>query len=491
MPNKTAVAVVCLLLAGALPAQDVDRERLQSEAVARLQGYIRLDTTNPPGNETLGVEYLAGLLDAEGIDYQTAESAPRRGNLWARLEGGTLPALVLLHHIDVVPADSRYWTMAPLSGEIRDGYLYGRGAQDTKGLGIMQLQAFIALHRAGKLLNRPVVYVATADEEAGGAMGAGWLVENHPEIFADAAWLLNEGGGGIEFDGHGIVQVEVTQKVPLWLRVTAKDRPGHGSTPGRTSAVTRLIAALGRIAEYDFTPRILPVVDAYAKARSAAGAGPYVAELAHLATAVRSEDFQLELRMRDPSLSALTTNTCSITRLQGSSKINVVPPQASADIDCRLLPDEDPDQFLERLATIINDPAVLIEELMRFSPAMSSTDTELYSAIRGVSAQHYPDAAVIPTMASGFTDSHFFRDIGMIAYGYSPAMWPQPELRRIHGNDERISVENLHQGTLIMLDLLERLVYATAEPAPPPSGINGDSEPADAPAAGPETRPQF
>lgn len=490
MPNKTAVAVACLLLAGALPAQDVDRERLQSEAVDRLQGYVRLDTTNPPGNETLGVEYLAGLLDAEGIDYQTAESAPQRGNLWARLEGGTLPALVLLHHIDVVPADPGYWTTAPLSGEIRDGYLYGRGAQDTKGLGIMQLQAFIALHRAGKPLNRPVLYVATADAEAGGHLGAGWLAEHHPEIFADAAWLLNEGGGGIEFDGHGIVHVEVTQKVPLWLRVTAKDRPGHGSTPGRTSAVTRLIAALGRIADHDFTPRILPVVDAYAKARSAAGAGPYVAELADLATAIRSEDFQLELRMRDPLLSALTRNTCSITRLQGSSKINVIPPQASADVDCRLLLDEDPDRFLERLATIINDPAVLIEELMRFSPAMSSTDTELYSAIRAVSAQHYPDAAVIPTMASGFTDSHFFRDIGMIAYGYSPTMWPQAESHRIHGNDERISLENLRQGTLIMLDLLERLVYDTAEPAVPPSGVNGDSEPADVPGAEPETTPR-
>ncbi|MCG6955026.1 MAG: M20/M25/M40 family metallo-hydrolase, partial [Gemmatimonadetes bacterium] len=190
--------------------QPVDMAKLQDEAVAWLRDYVRIDTQNPPGNEIESARFFAKVFDAEGIPYQIAESAPGRGNIWARLEGGDEPGLVLLHHMDVVPADKRYWTMDPFGAEVKDSLIYGRGTLDTKSSGILNLAAFLALHRSGVPLKRDVMFVATADEEAGGSHGAGWLVKNHPEIFKDIGFLLNEGGGGEIVDGKVQLGVEVT-----------------------------------------------------------------------------------------------------------------------------------------------------------------------------------------------------------------------------------------------------------------------------------------
>lgn len=452
-------AFLCTIASAHARANEASLVRLQDEAVERLQAYVRIDTTNPPGNETRGVEYLAQLLTAAGIPYETAESAPGRGNLWARLEGGPEPALVLLHHIDVVPADPRYWTTAPFGGEIRDGYLHGRGTLDTKGLGIIGLQAFLELHRRGKPLRRPVVFVATADEEAGGDMGAGWLVKNRPGIFKDAGLLLNEGGAGIESGGRQMVSVEVAQKVPMWLRLVARDKPGHGSAPRPQSAVTRLVHALDIIARNPFVPRVLPEVDRYGNARAAAGIGFQPERTADLGSAVRDAAWLQKVRTHDASFASLLQDTCSITRLQGSDKINVVPPEAWAELDCRLLPDTTPEQFIAQLEGLIGDDAVEIRTLMSWSPTASPAESALFDAIRSTSARHYPGAIVAPAVAGGFTDSHFFRERGITAYGYSPIMLPLEEIMRVHGNDERISVENIRRGTRVMLDLVEQLVY--------------------------------
>lgn len=433
--------------------------RLQEEAATRVQEYLRVNTVNPPGNESRGVEYLARLFDAEGIRYETAESAPGRGNIWARLEGGPEPALLLLHHIDVVPADARYWRVDPLSGAVEDGHIYGRGALDTKALGILHLQTFIALHRAGRPLKRPLIFMATADEEAGGLYGAGWLVEHRPDLFEGVALLLNEGGGGGEVQGKQVFEIEVTQKVPLWLRLTARDAPGHGSTPRVTSAVGRIIRALENLRTHEFTPRIIPAVDAYFKGRSGAGIGPFADQLSDAAAAIRQPGFLLRLQLDDPYLAALTRNACSITRLEGSDKINVVPPQASAEIDCRLLPDQDVGGFVDELRVILGDPQIEIDRIMAFSPAVSSTDTELYRAIAEVTRQHFPQAAILPSMQTGFTDSHFFRDLGIPSYGYSPFLVPAEDEGGVHGNDERISLENVRRGTQMMLEIVRALVY--------------------------------
>jgi acetylornithine deacetylase/succinyl-diaminopimelate desuccinylase-like protein len=427
-------------------------------AVSRLSQYLQIDTINPPGNESRGVAYLGQLLDEAGVGYTTEESAPGRGNLWAKLEGGKQPGLVLLHHIDVVPANEKYWSFEPLSGEVKDGYVYGRGAIDTKGLGIVQLQAFLALKDGGQKLNRDVWLIATADEEAGGFFGAGWLAKEHPEIFADVGYLLNEGGSARVFDDDIAVMVEVTQKVPLWLRLTSHGRPGHGSAPQVETSVTRLVRGLKRVSETEFPVHVIePVKEMFE------GIAPFQspedrARFADITDVVSDRGYLLQLKLRNPGAHALLRNTCSITRLEGSSKINVVPAEAHAELDCRLLPDQNPEDFVQQLALIINDDGISIEKIMGFTPAVSSAKTPLFRALSKVSGEVL-GAQVIPTVAGGFTDSHFFRDMGITSYGYSPFVFTISEFSGVHGNDERVSVKNMVEGVKTLHKVL--LEFAT------------------------------
>ena len=442
--------LVLFVIPGALQA-----EEFSDQAPRRLADYLRVDTTNPPGNENRGVDFIAGILTDAGIQYQTAESAPGRGNIWARLEGGQQLGLVLLHHIDVVPADLEYWSVEPYSGAIQEGFVWGRGALDMKGLGIVQLQAFLALHASGTKLNRDVWYVATADEEAGGFFGAGWLAEHHSEIFEDVGFLLNEGGRGSLLGGQVVFGVEVTQKVPVWLRLVARGRPGHGSSPQVETAVTRLLRAGHRIASTRFPARVVdPVRQMFH------GLAPYQPKrladrYRNIDESVQDADFMLSLQLQDPGRHALLRNTCSATGLSGSSKINVVPPEARLELDCRVLPDQDVDEFIEGIATIVNDPEVEIERVMSFTPAMSSTDTPLYRLIGELASRNYPGSKVVPSVMTGFTDSHFFRDLDIVSYGFAPFVIPAEEGRSVHGNNERISVENMKRGTTFMIELLQ------------------------------------
>jgi acetylornithine deacetylase/succinyl-diaminopimelate desuccinylase-like protein len=424
------------------------------QAPQRLADYIKVDTTNPPGNEVRGVAFFAAIFDAAGIKYETAESAPGRGNIWARIKGGRKPALILLNHMDVVPADERYWDVDPLGGVVKDGYIWGRGALDMKGTGIMQLQAFLALAASGSKPNRDVVFVATADEEAGGAYGAGWLAENRTSIFKGAGFLVNEGGYATQVKGDRLFMVEVTQKVPLWLRLTAADRPGHGSSPTRTTAITRILRAGNRMAETRFEARAIPAV-----AQLFAGLAPYQekslqAAYEDIGQALEDDLFMRKLEELNPSHHALLRNTCSLTTLEGSSKINVIPPQAVLELDCRMLPDQDEAAFVEQIRTIVNDPNIEIHKIMSLKPAVSPTKGALWDAISALVAQRYDNAKVIPSVSTGFTDSQFFRAMGIDSYGLGLFVVPRSDIRGVHGNNERLGVENLEQATASMIELL-------------------------------------
>ena len=425
----TATVVVCLI---ALPTF---AQSIEDEALAWLQDYLRIDTINPPGNETRAVEFIGNILDKEGIAYQTAESAPGRGNLWARIKGGDEPALILLQHTDVVPADAAYWSTDPLSGEVRDGFLWGRGALDMKGTGISQLATFVSLQRAGVALNRDVLLVATADEEAGGA----------------------------DTDKGRVFSVEVTQKVPVWLRLTAIDTPGHGSTPLATSSTTRIVDALGILRANPFPPRIVPAVDAMFQALAATAAPEWADAYANMPAAIKEPGFLNKLQQQSASLHALTRDTCSITRFEASNKINVVPPQAWAEIDCRILPDRPADVFINELRDLLKDTGVEITVIMAFTPAVSSTDSVLYRAIEAVTAERHPGSRVMPTIETGFTDSHFTRDLGIISYGFDPIVVQEQEWPRIHGNDERVNVEAFRRGVSDHLAIVESVVYDQAQ----------------------------
>jgi len=448
-------ALLCGAVAPAHAQPASDLSTLQDEAVSRLQQYIRIDTSNPPGNETKTMQFFADIFTKEGIPFETAESAPGRGNIWARLKGGSAPALLLLSHMDVVPADRRFWSQDPFAATVKDGYIYGRGALDTKSLGIVELEAFLALHRSKTPLDRDVIFMATADEEAGAARGAGWVVEHHPESFKGVGFVLNEGGGGTLDAGRQQFGIEVTQKVPYWFKLTSTGTPRHGSEPPIASSVNRLVRALYRLQTYEFAPRIIPAVDAYFKGIAVAAAPQWKDAFSNMEKTVQDPNLLLRLQAEYPELAALTRNTCSITMLTGSPKVNVVPPQAEAQLDCRLLPDQDVPAFKRELSAALNDPQITIDQLLGFTPAVSSTDTPLYRAIATVTRQHYPAAAVVPSVSTGFTDSHYFRDHGIAAYGFAPFLIPQADESGVHGNNERISVENVRTGTQMMVEIVK------------------------------------
>jgi acetylornithine deacetylase/succinyl-diaminopimelate desuccinylase-like protein len=448
--SRPIIPVIFLLIALVPGAQ------AQTTALERLGTYIEIDTTNPPGNETRGVEFFAAIFEAAGIPYETVESAPGRGNIWVRLKGGSEPGLILLHHIDVVPATPEAWRTDPLKAVEIDGELYGRGTLDTKSLGIMHLEAFLALHRSGQPLNRDVIFMATADEEAGGLYGAGWLVENRPEIFEGVGYLLNEGGRGVISAGGKIsFHIELAQKRPYWLRLTATDEPGHGSRPRPTSATTRLIAALQRIQEAPFEPRIVgPVRDMF-KAIADDVDPQWREPLKNIDQAILDPRFVANFQAELPGLHALIRNTCSITVLTGSQKINVVSPTAVAELDCRILPDQDSGDFLDGIRARIDDDQIEIEEIMLFGAAATSSDTPLYTHLVDKTREHFPAVGIAPAVATGFTDSHFFRDIGIASYGYSPGLRTETQSASVHGNNERIGIATFNQGVNIMIELVE------------------------------------
>jgi acetylornithine deacetylase/succinyl-diaminopimelate desuccinylase-like protein len=453
-----AVLIAVCVTVPALAQQPVDMAKLQDEAVTRIEQYIRINTTNPPGNEDQTMKFFAKIFTEEGIPFETAESAPGRGNIWARLKGGSQPALVLLSHMDVVPADPKYWSVDPFAATVKDGDIWGRGALDTKTLGIVELEAFLALHRAKMPLDRDVIFMATADEEAGSAYGAGWVVEHHPEAFRGAGFVLNEGGGGDVEQGRQEFGIEVTQKVPYWFKLTSTGKPRHGSEPQVASAVNRLVRALYRLQTYQFAPRIIPAVDTYFKGLAPTAAPQWKAAFLDMSKTIQDRDALLRLQTEYPDLAALTRNTCSITMLKGSNKINVIPAEAEAQLDCRLLPDQNVAEFKQELRDALNDPGIKIDQLLGFTPAVSSTDTPLYRAIVEVTKKHYPNAAIVPAVSTGFTDSHFFRDRGIASYGYAPFLIPQADESGVHGNDERISIENVRVGTQMMYEIVEKMV---------------------------------
>jgi len=434
-------------------------QSIEDESVVWLQELIQIDTINPPGNESRAVDFYAAIFDAEGIEYETAESVPGRGNIWARLEGGDQPGLMMLQHTDVVPADPEYWTIDPLSGEIRDGYILGRGARDMKGTGISQLAAFLTLHRSGRALNRDVVFLASADEEAGGAFGVGWLIENRREIFDGVGLLINEGGSGSRNMDEIIFGVEVTQKVPVWLRLTAVDVPGHGSSPRTTSSVTRIVDALTQLRANPFPARIIDPVDTYFAGIALSLDDEWAAAYANMSAAIQDPEFLPAFQAYRPGHHALTRDTCSITRMSGSNKINVVPPEAWAELDCRMLPDRPAEEFIADLTELVAPSGVEVEVIMAFTPAVSSTSSRLFTAIENVTRELYPGSRVLPSVSTGFTDSHFTRDLGIVSYGFNPIITRVGEPTGVHGNDESVPEADFRQGITDMIAIIRNVVF--------------------------------
>jgi acetylornithine deacetylase/succinyl-diaminopimelate desuccinylase-like protein len=466
MRLRPRVIVAVLLAAASLapiptPAQQpVDWGALADETVRVLADYLRINTTNPPGNELAGALFLKEILEREGIEatiLDTAELKPSgRANLYARLRGdGSKRAIALVHHIDVVPADARYWTQDPFSGAIKDGYLYGRGALDMKGQGLVHLMAMIALKRSGLPLTRDIVFVANTDEELG-STGAIVFVERHAELVDDVEFLITEGGTNLVENGKLVYYgVGVAEKRTFWHRLRVKGIPSHGSRPTPHNPVPRLVAALDRLARYQTPLHVTPGVDKFFRDISRRYSGEQRQWLANVRVALGNPRAR-EWILRDVYWNAILRNTVTLTGLQGSNKTNVIPAEATADVDIRLLPDADPAAVLATLKRVVADTAVTWTPLLApKTPLENPIDTDLFRAIERAARERDPGAMVTTPMLTGATDRPTYRALGIITYGVDPFRVEAADAQRgVHGNDERISVTNVGFGVRFLYDVL-------------------------------------
>ncbi|HTT77353.1 MAG TPA: M20/M25/M40 family metallo-hydrolase [Candidatus Binataceae bacterium] len=465
----TALAVVLIALAaGHLAAADdnhaglvvnapapkpINYDALTQEAATLLQQEIRIDTSNPPGNELPLAKLLKQKLLADGIPATIWQPRPGRGVIAARMRGTGHHnrALILLSHMDVVPANPKEWQVPPFSGEIKDGAIWGRGAIDDKGPEVIELMAMLAIKRAGILLDRDIIFLATGDEEVGGGTGAGWVLAHEADVFADAGYVLNQ-GGEIESrpNGRRYFAVSITEKTPLWLRLTATGAGGQAMIPAPDNAVARLIGALARLEAYQPAIRVIDPVAAYFKALNGLDGGP--PEFLDIAHALQNADYAKTF-LAVPSQNAMVRDTFTPTVLAAGDKTNVIPPSALAEIDGSLLPGDDQHAVLADLRKVINDDSIKVDVLLNFPAADSPADSPLMSAIAKLAGSE--NAVVVPTMIPGFTDNHYFREKGLVAYGFIPIELTPAEEQGIHGVNEHLSIKELGNGIRRMTQLLQ------------------------------------
>ena len=438
------------------PGTPIDYDKLTTEATDFLSNEIRINTTNPPGNELALAKMIKEKFLSEGIPATVWEPQPGRGIVAARLHGTGRhsAALVLLSHLDVVPVNPKEWQVPPFSGQVRDGEIWGRGAIDDKGPGAIELMAMLAVKRAGLLLNRDVIFLATGDEEEGGRNGAGWMVAHESDVISDAGFVLNEGGGIMARpNGKHYYGVSIAEKTPLWVRMTAQGGEGHAAAPPEQTAVTHLVQALQRIIEYRSPIRLIePVRDYFHDIGELDGGPP---ELFDLRRALRPNSEFLQRFPSVPRQNALVRDTFTPTMLQGSPKTNIIPATATADIDGRLLPGADPKEVLANLGKVINDNSIKLDVTLNFPAASSSRKSLLMTAIDKVAENDH--MRVVPMMIAGFTDSHYFRQLDITAYGFIPIELTPAEEKGVHGIDERISVKELGNGIRRMVGILEAI----------------------------------
>ena len=452
-------SILALGLAGSTTAQSPDFEQARDDAVELLQALVRIDTSSPPGNETLAAEYLKTLLDEAGIPSKILALDPTRGNLVARLEGdGSQRPILLMAHTDVVGVERDAWTVDPFGGVIRDGYLYGRGAVDDKGQLAAMVQVMLLLHRSQMPLARDVILLAEGGEEGTTEVGIDYMVAHHWDDI-DAEFALNEGGQLRAPDGTvEIVRIATTEKVP-WrgIKLVARGTAGHGSAPRLDNPIVHLAAAVAKVGAYQSPMRLNETTRVYLE-RLATISPPDVAfRYRNLEDPRFSERIQAQLRESDIATNSMLRTSISPNIITGGFRRNVIPAEAEAELDIRALPDEHLEEFLTTLRDLIDDPAVEVTAPTSMRPAAppSRLDSELFHALEQVQEEMFPDAITLPTMLVAATDSAQLRAKGVQAYGVGMI---RDDLSGGHGNDERISVNGLG----LFIEYLYRVVVEVA-----------------------------
>jgi len=424
-----------------------------SPAASWLAGYLRIDSSNPPGREAAAADYLAGLLRTRGFAVSRYVTPSGRTSVAARLDATVegAPDVVLLHHLDVVPAGAD-WSEPPFAGEVRAGALIGRGAIDDKSLGIAHLAAFLEAARLPER-RRGLVLLAVADEESGGGEGTAWLLEHHPELFGRVAIVLGEGGMNRTVLGRTLFWgVEVAQKRALWLELTAKGRPSHGSSLNPDSATHQLVLGLAKVLERPPRWHLGAAVARFLQSlgRFDPGFAPFV-ENPGAVLGPNGPTAALP-----PAFASLLEDTLQVTVLEGSDRINVVAPEARARLDVRLLNDTDENAYLADLASTLGSRIATRVLLEPGPPTPASPDSGADWELFGrVLADGHP---LVPAVIPGITDSRYFRQRGIAAYGVSPFELEALDLRRVHGPDERIPLAAFDAGVKRMKRLVAALV---------------------------------
>ncbi|MGD0645530.1 MAG: M20/M25/M40 family metallo-hydrolase [Candidatus Bathyarchaeia archaeon] len=445
-------------------------EEVRQEITDLLVDLIRINTTNPPGNETQAAEYIAQYLVKEGFKAEVIESAPGRGNVIAQLKGtGEKPSLLLLSHLDVVAANPDEWTVDPFGGVIKGDYVYGRGAIDMKSMTAIEVLVMKLLKKNNVELKGDVLLAATADEEKGGEEGAGYLLRHHREKVW-CPYVINEGGGLAFPSKKGwVFPVQTAEKGILWLKIRAKGTPGHGSTPNMAdNAVLRMNKVIDKLGNYQAETLYVPTLKQFLA--EIAKHNPELNEtFSHLlANPKQSEQILDELAKKDRALAEeirpRTKMTITPTMIHGGVKENIIPSDCEAVFDCRILPGQSVTETIDLIKGLLKDVGLeklSFEFLQAHGGSESITETPLYNAITNVLREFESDCGITPTLTTGGTDSRFFRESGSICYGFQPMLPDEPNDqldKRMHGIDERITIENLVYGTTMLYETVKRFM---------------------------------
>jgi acetylornithine deacetylase/succinyl-diaminopimelate desuccinylase-like protein len=431
------VGLVCALTAPGARAQAPDWQATGAEAVRTIQQYVRINTSNPPGDVLKAVDFLTGILQREGIPVKRYDSGPGRAIVVARLKGtGNAKPLLLLHHMDVVPTDPSRWTHGPFAAEIADGKLWGRGAMDMKGLGVVQLMAFLSLKRQNVPLARDVILMAVPDEETGGTLGAKWMREQHYADI-DPEYVLDEGGFGsrdLFAPGKLVFGISVAEKKIFWLTLRAEGIAGHASQPHDQNPNDRLVRALSRLLSEPAPSSSFSVLETM---KSRVGA-----------FAVNKFN------------NAIQHSTISLTTLRSGvgdpPKINVIPSVAEATIDCRVLPGTTKEQWLAEIRRRLGDPSIKIEiSYEGDEPSVTTQDSTFYRALESAVRRRHPEAIVTPMIVPYGTDSNGFRPKGVKSYGFTPVIVPAEAAMSMHGDAEYLPVDAVAPAIQILFEALK------------------------------------
>jgi acetylornithine deacetylase/succinyl-diaminopimelate desuccinylase-like protein len=435
-----AALAVALAPATAGTQTPPDWKAVEAEAIRTIQSYIRIDTSNPPGEVTKAADFLVAILEREGVPVKRYESGPGRSIVLGRLKGsGSAKPLVLLHHMDVVPTDPGRWRHAPFGAEIADGKIWGRGTMDMKGLGVVQLMAFLSLKRQNVPLARDVILMAVPDEETGGALGADWMRENHYADF-DPEYIIDEGGFGsrdLFAPGKLVFGISIAEKKILWLKLRAEGIAGHGSQPHDQNPNDRLTRALARLLSQPLPTSRFGVLETM-KSRI----GPLAVNKFN---------------------NAIQHSTISITSLRSGvgdpPKANVIPSVAEATLDCRVLPGTTKDQWLAEIRRRLGDPEIKIEIVYEGEdPIVTTQDSALYRALESAVKRKHPDAIVTPITVPYGTDSNDFRPRGVKSYGFTPVIVPAAGVMSMHGDAEFLPVDAVGPAIQILFEALRETV---------------------------------